>query len=309
MRVTLIHNPGAGDDDQPGPETLQNLIRRHGHTVRYQSSAEPTWAAVLDEPADIVAVAGGDGTVGGVAKKLIGRDMTLAPLPLGTANNISRTLQLADTDLDHIVAGWEHGRRVTFDAGIAVGPWGTRYFIEAVGIGLFARAIPAADRSRTLAKLKDADSKLAYAIGMLRDRLEHCAPHRLNLKLDGAALSDDFVLFEAMNMEFVGPNLYLAPDIRSDDGLLDIVLVTTHERDELRQSLADWHRGDLSRPNLRRRRASAIELEWTGFEVHIDDETWPPKGFRDDAKRGRIDIGVERQALRFLAPAPPGDQS
>jgi diacylglycerol kinase family enzyme len=147
---------------------------------------------------------------------------------------------------------------------------------------------------------------VAYAIGMLRDRLEHCTPHRLNLKLDGETLSDDFVLFEAMNMEFVGPNLYLAPDIRSDDGLLDVVLVSTHDRDELRKSLADWHRGDLNRPNLSRRRASSIELDWTGFEVHIDDEAWPPQDQRDYPKHAPIEIDVKRQALRFLAPAPTG---
>ena len=102
--------------------------------------------------------------------------LPLAPLPLGTANNISKTLGLDALTLDEIVAGWHGGQRVNFDAGIARGPWGSRYFMEAIGVGLFARAMPAADENKTLAKLKDAGAKLTHAIGMLRDRLNRCAP-------------------------------------------------------------------------------------------------------------------------------------
>ena len=305
MRITLIHNPGAGDDDQPDGEALQQILRRHGHAVLYQPSSADTWAAVLDQPADIIAVAGGDGTVGRVAKKLIGRDIPLAPLPLGTANNISKTLGLADLTLDEIVAGWHAGRRVNFDVGVANGPWGSRYFVEAMGVGLFARAIPAADESKTLGKLKDADAKVAYALGMLRDRLERCPPHRLEMTLDGKPLSGDYVLFEAMNMEFVGPNLYLAPNMDPDDGMLDVVLVTTAERDKLQKSLANWQEGEeFHRPDLTRHRASRIELQWSGFEVHLDDESWPPAELKEQPPAlTHIELKVERDALYFFAPA------
>ena len=54
------------------------------------------------------------------------------------ANNISRTLGLLDYSIDEIVAGWTSLQRVTFDAGVATGPWGSRYFLEGFGIGLFA---------------------------------------------------------------------------------------------------------------------------------------------------------------------------
>src|SRR4051794_8481712 len=208
MRVTLIHHPGAGDDDQLDAGALQNLLQRHGHTVQYQSADDPAWAAVLELPADVISVAGGDGTVGRIAKKLVGRNLALAPLPLGTANNISKTLGLVDLTLDEIVEGWRNDHHVRFDVGVATGPWGSRYFVEAMGVGLFARAIPDAERSKRLAKIKEADDKVAYAIGMLRERLDRCETHRLEIVLDGKRLDGDYVLFEAMNMEFVGPNLY-----------------------------------------------------------------------------------------------------
>jgi diacylglycerol kinase family enzyme len=302
VRISLIHHPDAGDDDQPDAEGLSRLIRAHGHSVRYQSADEETWTAVFDDPADLIVVAGGDGTVGRVAKKLIGRSLPLAPLPLGTANNISKTLGLLDYTLDEIVAGWKDGERTRFDAGVAKGPWGSRYFLEAFGVGLFAVMIPAADRSKALAKMDDADEKIAHAIGMLRERLHKCPPHRLDMVLDGKHLSDDYVLFEAMNMEFVGPNLYLAPDMHPDDGLFDVVLVTAHERDELEEPLAHWQKGNLHPPDLTRIRASCVEMEWTGFEVHIDDEAWPSKESDARPQLTHIELNVERGALEFLAP-------
>lgn len=302
MRISLIHHPDAGDDDQPDGEALSRLLRSHNHAVRYQSADEPAWAAVLDEPADLVVVAGGDGTVGRVAKKLIGRELPLAPLPLGTANNISKTLGLLEHTLDEIVEGWKHAETVRFDAGVAKGPWGSRYFLEAVGIGLFAFTIPAADRSKKLKSMDDADEKIAHAVGMLRERLHRYPAQRLDMIIDGKPMSDDYVLFEAMNMEFVGPNLYLAPDIDPDDGLFDIVLVTEAERDALEEPLANWQAGNLHPPRLTRIRASTANIEWTGFEVHIDDEAWPPKQSQDRPQRATIELSVERDALDFLAP-------
>jgi diacylglycerol kinase (ATP) len=302
VRVSLIHHPAAGDDDQPDASTLEQLLKRHGYAVRYQSADDELWAAVLDEPADVIAVAGGDGTVGRVAKKLIGRDIPLAPLPLGTANNIARTLGLTEFSLDDVVASWHNAQRITFDVGIANGPWGARYFVEAMGIGLFACTISDADQSGKLSSLKDADAKIAYAIAMLRRRLERCPSHRLELTLDARTVSGDYVLFEAMNMEFVGPNLYLAPDMQPDDGLLDLVLVTTHDRQALQRSLASWQSGELYAPDLGRHRVGHIGLDWTGFEVHFDDEAWPSDPGADKPQRGRIDVGVERNALHFIAP-------
>jgi diacylglycerol kinase (ATP) len=302
VRVTLIHNPGAGDDEQPDGEALQALVRSCGHEVRYACASDGTWSAALDEPADIVAVAGGDGTVGRVAKKLLGRNVPVAPLPLGTANNISRTLGVAELPLGEIIAGWHNGNCIRFDAGVADGPWGSRYFVEGAGMGLFACAIPDAERNRRLASLRDAEAKVGYALKMLRERLDDCPAHRLELELDGRQMSGEYVLLEAMNMEFIGPNLYLAPQVHPSDGMLDVVLVTAEDRDRLEDSLVSWQDGVLTHPRLTRYRASRIALVWTGYDVHLDDEAWPD-GEATHPQPGRIELTVERDALAFLAPA------
>jgi diacylglycerol kinase family enzyme len=41
LRVTLIHNPEAGDETRPTRGQLEALIKEAGHKVRYQSVKEP----------------------------------------------------------------------------------------------------------------------------------------------------------------------------------------------------------------------------------------------------------------------------
>ena len=56
-------------------------------------------AETTQENADLVVVAGGDGTVRVVAGALVSTDVTLAIIPLGTFNNLYLSLKLpADTD-------------------------------------------------------------------------------------------------------------------------------------------------------------------------------------------------------------------
>src|SRR5258707_12159775 len=72
MNVTLIYNPDAGSDNQPTDDEILNLIRRAGHSAECQSSKEIGWEKALDKPVDLVAISGGDGRVGKVAKRIMG---------------------------------------------------------------------------------------------------------------------------------------------------------------------------------------------------------------------------------------------
>src|SRR5262249_23951341 len=140
MRVTLIHNPDAGDGDRLTADALVAQVRRAGHQVVYQSVKEENWHTVLEKPADLVAVAGGDGTVR-KAVCHIKRPLPIALLPSGTANNISKTLGLADIPLQELIEGWAAGQCLKFDVPLVDSPWGQEIFIEALGIGLFAQVM------------------------------------------------------------------------------------------------------------------------------------------------------------------------
>jgi diacylglycerol kinase (ATP) len=90
MRIILIHNPKAGRDNHSKKDLMAALAKAGQHAI-YQST-ENDYKKPLKKPADLVLVAGGDGTVGKVGRELIDSGIPLSVLPLGTANNLARSL-------------------------------------------------------------------------------------------------------------------------------------------------------------------------------------------------------------------------
>lgn len=301
MRVTLIHNPEAGDDTRPTRGQLEALIKEAGHKVRYQSVKESRWSKVLEKDADLIAVAGGDGAIGKVARRMVGRKVPLTVLPMGTANNISRTLGVAHLPITLLIASWEEGQRLSCDAGMAVGPWGERPFIEGVGTGLFPRAVPHIDANETMAEIADVEVKVTYTLQLLREYLDNCPATEVKGTLDGENISGRYLLFEAMLTQFIGPNLPLAPNILLDDGMFDVVMVHEHDREKLHEHLATWQEGALWPAEFKTRQGAHLEIGWNGFPVHLDDKVWPREG--DEPKpAGTIELTIDPKALEFLVP-------
>jgi diacylglycerol kinase (ATP) len=106
-----------------------------------------------------------------------------------------------------------------------------------------------------------------------------------------------------MNISYIGPNLRLAPHANPSDGLLDIVLVSKDEQDNLSRYLSQSIEGKLPHPGLTVRTGQHLQIEWDGLTVHIDDEVWPDKASEFPISFNTIDVKVDRHALEFLAPA------
>ena len=132
MQVALIYNSVAGDGAQARRRSLTDLVRRAGHDVRAHSAHDERLAAILDEPADLVAVAGGDGTITHVAQLMQGRETPIAPLPIGTANNIATALGLSELSFEEQISSWSEAEKILFDVGEACGPWGSRAIMDRI---------------------------------------------------------------------------------------------------------------------------------------------------------------------------------
>jgi diacylglycerol kinase family enzyme len=298
--VTLIHNPGAGKQGRNDSGKLVALLRDAGHEVRYQSSKDDGWEDALEEPSDLVAVAGGDGTVSRVARRLAGRGIPVAALPAGTANNISRSLGLVERPFEELVRAWPQARRVKLDVGIAEGPWGSRQFVEGIGAGLFARLLATSGNTIKRRKLSP-DEKVADALQRLKRRAQRAKPLPLKAWIDNDDISGNYLLFEAVNIPYVGSNLFLAPDSKPGDGYLEVVLVTEAERERLVKYLESWQENRERLAVLPSHRGKSLTLEWTGFELHIDDKLWPQKGERAKPP-ARVQARLNGQ-VEFLVPA------
>ena len=297
-----MHNPEAGKGKQPSRDELLQLLRAAGHKVEYQSSKEKKWHKILKDPGDVVAVAGGDGTVGKVARRLIGSPTPIAILPMGTANNVASTLGMAGRTLKDLVGGWKIARCTHFDAGVAKGPWGSKHFIEGFGLGLFAETMFRIDGSKEkdLAHAADPEEEMNSVLKMLRGHLRKLKHKDLTIRLDGKDLSGEYVLIEALNVAFIGPNLHLAPRADIKDGFLDVVTVPHGQRAKLTKYLSKRINGDEVLHGFPSHRGRHLQIELESSPVHIDDLRWPEEGVA--LKSHAITIQVEPGALVFLTP-------
>ena len=312
MRVTLMHNPTAGDEEH-SRERLERLIRAAGHEVRYQSMDEEGFASALKDAGDLVAVAGGDGTVRKVALRLIGCETPLPPLtilPHGTANNLAHSLGL-DGSPEELILSWTKALRKKFDVGCATGAWGKRRFIEAVGFGLFpaTAARIEAQEERNPSEFDSTEQELARDLRKLREMLARYRAEDLQVTLDGQDCSGLYLMMGAMNIPFVGPNLELAPEADPGDGYLEVVFLKEDEREKFAAYLDARLAGKPSFLNLDVRRGRRLTVRCAEAPIHIDDEIWPARTECESEKEKAaeesnpplvIDVSLEAHSLEFL---------
>jgi diacylglycerol kinase (ATP) len=302
MKVILIHNPDAGDHSQPSGDEILNLIRKAGHSVVYQSSKDVSWDKVLHDRAEIIALAGGDGLVGNATKRLVGRHLPIAILPVGTANNVANALGLTNKPLQQLISGWATARRTKFDVGVATGPWGSTCFVEGLGVGFFTNLMAETAKGNVdLDRFNATGAKITCALEVIRNRLQSYPASRLKVTLDDQNLSGEYVLLEVMNIRSIGPNLALAPAADPSDGLLDLVLVSKSERDQISRYLSDRIEGKSSLPGLIVRQSRRLQLECKGLLIHIDDELWPEDGSPSSSPVA-VDVKLSSEYLEMLTP-------
>jgi diacylglycerol kinase family enzyme len=292
MRLTLIYNLKAGQE-QITEQALRRLLMRAGYEVIAQSVKSREFPAALAEPADIVVVAGGDGSVARVIRKLPDRRVPLAILPVGVANNIARSFGIAGS-LEEMIAGWRHAKVRRLDLFEAGGVWGRRRLLEGIGCGALTLGMT---RSRGLSGSRE--EKLAAARVNIGKTLKRAKPKRCKLVVDGKSASGEFLFLEIMNISHVGPGIGLSPDGASGDGRLDVVAVGSSHRD--REAMVDWlERCDASQPPVERIMSGRmIELTCEKGPIRVDDAFHEPKG----GARARIE--PLHQAARILVPALP----
>ena len=283
----LLHNPGAGDEKHTA-KSLCALVRGAGHEVVYRSLDEAGWEKPLDNPPDLVAVAGGDGAVGKVLRRLAGSSVPAALLPLGTANNIATALGLT-ADLDELVSGWAEGVNRRYDLGTVTVP-GTceARFVESVGGGLIAEAIARAGDAAG-----EREDKVDLGLRVLRELVAVVEARPWRLRLDGADESRDLLAVEAMLIGRAGPGIPLAGAAEVGDGLLDVVLLGEAEREPLATYIDERLSGGSAAPaQVPVRRARNVELvPPEGAHLRVDDEAVASNG-PVRASTGALSTGI-----------------
>ncbi len=228
--AAVVYNPTKVDIKK-----LKKSVKKHaelagwGKTLWFETDPDDFGLAAgglaIEQGADVVMAAGGDGTVRAVAQALRGSDVPLALLPQGTGNLLARNLDLTVTNLDQSLetAFGEGGRKI--DLGMveitrADGSADEHAFLVMAGLGLDAKMM-----ANTNPKLKKAVGWLAYVDGGIRS-LPEIKPIKLTYTLDGSEerrSSAHTILIG--NCGKLPGGILIMPDALPDDGLLDVVVL------------------------------------------------------------------------------------
>jgi YegS/Rv2252/BmrU family lipid kinase len=236
---------------------------------------------------DRVIVAGGDGTLNAAVQGLVGTGLPLAVLPLGTANNLARTLRLPAT-LEGACEVAARGTRRPIDLGWVNG----RYFFTTASMGVSVLI-----SEELTPKTKQRWGALAYGVAAIR-AATRARPFHAEISWKGGQRHSRTLQIVVGNGRYYGSALRVAEDAEIDDSQLDLY------------SLEVRHWFGLIRlvPALRQGRhgekRSVEALRATEFEVrtkvplklNVDGEIWgeTPARFR-----------VVPRALEVFAPVDP----
>ena len=235
--VRLIVNPSAGAGRAakllPGVEAA---LRSHGIVFRVDRTKSIEHARELAREAlaagELAAAMGGDGLTGAVAGEFKGADGVMALLPGGRGNDLARKLGIGHDPVaavDVLAAGRE--RRID------VAEAGGRTYVGILSAGFDSRVNEIANGTRLPL------GTLVYAYGALR-ALASWKPARWEVTIDGADHEFTGYAVAVSNSGVFGGGMWLVPDARLDDGLLDVAFTEDRPRARYLRGLTKVFKGE-----------------------------------------------------------------
>lgn len=211
QEILVILNPAARSERAKAAwrriEKLPNCTMR---ATSAPGDARAVAEAAVREGFSTIVAAGGDGTVNDVVNGLVGHDVALGILPVGTMNVFAAELGLPG-DLDEAWAIIQAGRTRRVDLLRA----NQQYFVQLAGVGLDAQVVQA-----TSWNFKKSFGPLSYLISAAQIAAQK--PPRLYVEADGSVREGSFVLIG--NGRYYGGPLAFFKEARIDDGKLDVLI-------------------------------------------------------------------------------------
>ena len=237
---------------------------------------------------DVVVAAGGDGTVGTIARELLGRRTALGVLPLGSVMNIARMLDIP-RDLNDAAAVIASGERRAIDVGLANG----KVFYEGGSVGLNAAVF----REAQLVDAGHYPALFAALWTLLRYR-----PSRMIIRLDSGVITTRALAVTVSNGPYTGLGFTVAPHARLDDGLFDVCVFSRFSRTELIRHFRSiaFGRRQYS-PKVRSYRSSRVQIDG----VH----PLPCRADAEDLGVTPVTYQVRPGALNVIVPARPEQEA
>ncbi len=221
--ISLILNPAAKcfADGLHSPAEIMAALQAVGiqpqlELTTLEIDAHQLARKAVERGDTLVIAAGGDGTIEEVATSLLHSNTALGIMPLGTMNNVARSLGIP-LDVPNAALLLAIGATRHIDIGHVITPDNTLdgYFLETAGSGLSALAAPMGEDAEK-GRWTDVLSKLGefFAFSAMGVTI-HCDD-------DEAPLQVRTNVVTVSNAPLFGANMLVAPDAKMDDGLLDL---------------------------------------------------------------------------------------
>ena len=224
INVLTIINPtsGKGKIEQKIDEIKQNIEEQGMQNEIILTQKEKNAKNILDENKenkDLILVCGGDGTLNETVTSMIENkleNVTLSFIPLGTTNDLARTLDIPIKDISITKKLLQ-----TTAKRIDIGKWNeNRYFCYVAAFGLIT------DVSYiTSQKAKHKYGRLAYYINAIKE-LVKIPTFKMKLRYDNKHIEDEFIYGGITNSESIaGFKWFAKGEIQLDDGLFEGIFI------------------------------------------------------------------------------------
>ncbi|MDQ6786221.1 MAG: diacylglycerol kinase family lipid kinase, partial [Acidobacteriota bacterium] len=154
IEVIVNESSGTGDEKIDIKSQIEEAFKAHNLQANVSIAGSGEDLMKLAEQsarsdAEIIVAGGGDGTISGVASKIIDANKTFGVLPLGTLNHFSKDLQIPQ-DLAEAVRVIAEGNVKKIDVGEING----QIFINNSSIGLYPKIVRRRERQQRLGRGK-----------------------------------------------------------------------------------------------------------------------------------------------------------
>lgn len=263
--VFVLHGARA---NQPEVRHVVGWVRERGYEVTVRVTWEGGDAtvfareAVRDGAAAVVAL-GGDGTVNEVVNGLVGTGVPLGVIPLGTANDFARQMNIP-VDLGSAMDIILRQPAQPMDVGEVNG----RAFLNVSTGGVGAETT-----AETSSKSKERLGPFAYAITGMK-KLGALRPRRAYFKAPGFEYRGEFLLFAVGNGRVTGGGTAITPHASVKDGLLDVCIVEALPRAEFARLTLLVRKGEhIGHPAVRYAQVPELIIESArAMAVNVDGE-------------------------------------
>jgi diacylglycerol kinase family enzyme len=208
---------------------------------------------------------GGDGTINAVASALVGSDVPLGVLPLGTLNHFAKTLGIPLTPEEAIRNVFEGEERV-----VDVGEVNGRVFLNNSSIGLYPSIVVAREASEKTGRRK----WWAFAVAILQNLKRHRLMHVVLVTDAGRQVARATPFLFIGNNKYETSGLAIGSRTRLDRGRLWLSLAPQAGRLKLLVLAGLAVIGRLKEPHLETMETAAMQLKTRRkrVEVALDGE-------------------------------------